>query len=211
MNIKNFLFNNYDDLKCGTEPKFFNLKNYVPYFKSLYDTVILHELMKEMSYKNHLMVPILDKIVISSSFSTLKHGNDKNMLIKIYNSLYLMTGVKPMFTRSSVAISQFKLQKNSITGCKVTLRRNYVYEFLERLVNIYLPSVKGFLGISESSVSKNTLSIGIKDIHVVCEVTNYLGLVQFGCTITICVKNTNNALDTIRLLKKFDIPIKKEL
>ena len=212
MNNKKYLiFKDERQLKPLTCPEDFDPKTYVPYFKHLYEDVIVGEIMKEFGLKNIFMVPMIDKIVVSSSLSTLKNGGDKELLKKMYNTLYLMTGVKPILTKSSVAISQFKLQKGSITGCKSTLRKNYIYEFLERLVTIYLPSVKGFLGIPMKSINQNTLNIGIEDIHVVREATNYLGLSQFGCTITICLKNTKDSKLTAAVLKKFDIPIKETI
>ena len=211
MNRELCLLDNKSRIKPGLIPDGFNEKKYSPYVKSLYNQYIVKELMQELNYSNRLMVPYLSKVVISSSISTLKYGGDKQILAKIFNAIAMFTGVTPIFTKSSVSIAKFKLIAGTITGCKTILRGNNMYEFIEKLVEIYLPNVKGFLGIKESSVNNSNLSIGFNDMSIIPEVNHYLGLTQIGFTVTICCKNVQNSTETIQLLKKFDIPIKKEL
>lgn len=191
-------------------PEGFNAKEYKPSLFKHYQEVIVHYMMKKYDLKNIMRVPKIEKIVISAAISNLKHG--KEDIKKIYNSLYLATGVLPVLTKGKMSISQFKLYKGSIVGAKVVLRKHYIYEFIERLVNIYLPNIKGFLGIKYSSLQHNSLNIGIKDAHIIKEIGSYLGMMRYGFTITIHFSNVTKDVDVAcDFLKQFEIPIKKEL
>lgn len=191
-------------------PAGFNEKKHEPLFKKLYKTEIRKNMMELFKYRNVEMIPKIEKITISAAISNLRHQPE--VIYKMYNSLYLMTGVKPVYTKASRSISQFKLHEGNIVGCKVILRKNEAFEFMERLVHIYLPNIKGFRGISASSINKSSISIGIKDAHIIREVSPYIKLLQFGFTITIDVlSHINSSEETFELLKQFKLPIRKDL
>lgn len=194
----------------NSAPDNFNPKNYIPRLKLKYKNEIIKYMQEKYKYKNIHMIPKIEKITISASISTIK--SNKEHIYKIYNSLYLMSGIKPIYTFASRSISQFRLHKGSVTGCKVILRNNNMYEFIERLICIYLPNIKGFRGIPFRSLNNNSLNIGIKDAHVVKEIVNYIKLIYFGFTVTIDVYSPNiSSEQTSELLKQFDFPIRNDI
>lgn len=190
-------------------PDNINIKKYQPYFQIRYNNEIISFLKKKYNIKNPLLIPRIKKIIISSAISNLKHNQE--IIYKIYNSLYLMTGEKPIYTKASRSISQFKLYQNTVVGVKVILIKQKMYEFLERLTHIYLPNEKSFYGIPYKSINKNTINIGIKDAHIVKEITNYIGMLYFGFTITIITFPHTEKEIVYDLLKNFDLPIRKDI
>lgn len=184
--------------------------NYRPYLYEKYYKVIVGDIIEKFNIKNVQSVPCVEKIYVSSAISYKVHTLE--LLYKIYNSLYLITGQKPIYTTSSKSVSQFKIYKGSYIGTKVCLtNKNLINEFLERLGHIYLPSIKNFSGIREKSLSGNVLNIGIKDVHVIPEINKYIGLANFGITITICIRASNNLPRKreiiLYLLNSLDIPV----
>lgn len=191
-------------------PDGFDPKTYVPRFKQKYHDVVSKYMMETYKYTNKHMIPSFDKITISSSISNLNDSKDN--IFKIYNSLYLMTGVLPVYSRSSRSISQFRLHAGSITGCKVVLRHDKMYEFMERLILMYLVNIKGFRGIPFKSINRTTLSIGIKDANIVKEIAGYIKMMYFGFTITIDVNCPSKSSDEVYdFLKQFDFPLRKDI
>lgn len=199
--------NNYKDLNIDIDKE---TVNYRPYLYEKYYKIIVNDIINKFGIKNIQSVPYVEKIYISSAISYKLHSLD--LLYKIYNSLYLITGQKPIYTTSSKSVSQFKIYKGSYIGTKVCLtNKNLINEFLERLGHIYLPSIKNFNGIRESNLSNNVLNIGIKDVHIIPEINKYIGLANFGITITICVKADkklkNKREIILYLLNSLDIPV----
>ena len=129
--------------------------------KETYNTKIITELKEELKLKNKYMVPQIQKIVLNMGLGI--DGND-NKIIKICEEdLAKITGQKPVITKFRKSISNFKTRKGSQSGLKVTLRKNKMYEFIDRLVNIALPRIKDFRGLSDNGFDKlGNYSFGIK-------------------------------------------------
>ena len=114
-----------------------------------YDTVVRPALMQEFGYENPLQVPKIDKIVINMGVG--EGTQDAKKVDAAVNDLAVISGQKPVVTRAKKSIATFKLRENLAIGCKVTLRRQRMYEFLDRLINIALPRVRDFRGLNPKS------------------------------------------------------------
>ncbi len=111
-----------------------------------YHQQIMPALMKQFGYPNRLAVPRLAKIVVNMGCGEAAH--DDKVLEEAQRDLSLITGQRPMVTRARKAVSNFKIQEGNPVGCKVTLRRKRMYEFLDRLINATLPRIRDFRGLS---------------------------------------------------------------
>ena len=142
-----------------------------PRLKELYYSKIQADLAKKLSLKNKLMSPRFEKVVINMGLGT--DGNDKKILKSYSDDISMITGQKPLVTKFKKSISNFKTRKNTNAGLKVTLRRNKMYEFIDRLVNTALPRIKDFRGLNPVSFDKfGNYSFGIKE-HVVFLEVNF--------------------------------------
>jgi len=119
--------------------------------KEHYDTVVRPALMKEFGYTNVFQVPRLDKIVVNMGVG--EAVQDVKKVDAAAKELAAITGQKPIVTRAKKSIATFKLRENLPIGCKVTLRKQRMYEFLDRLINIALPRVRDFRGVSPKSLT----------------------------------------------------------
>ena len=151
-------------------------------------------LSKEFSYKNAFEVPRLDKIVINMGVG------------EAVNELTAITGQKPVVTRARKSIAQFKLRENLAIGCKVTLRRDRMYEFLDRLINIALPRVRDFRGVNGNSFDgRGNYAMGLKE-HIVFPEINYDQIDQmWGMDIVVCTTAKSDA-EAKALLKELQFP-----
>ncbi|NIZ19707.1 50S ribosomal protein L5 [Entomospira culicis] len=135
---------------------------YVPRLKTMYQEKILPDLMKELSYKNVMQVPKIEKIVISMGVGGAI-GNKKLLDVAV-KEITQITGQKAVKTKARKSIANFKLREGMEIGAKVTLRGYHMYEFLDRLVNIALPRVKDFRGVSAKAFDgRGNYSLGIKE------------------------------------------------
>jgi large subunit ribosomal protein L5 len=169
-----------------------------------YNEVVRPALVKEFNYKNPLQAPRLDKIVINMGVG--EAVGDSKKVQAAAGELAAISGQKPVITKSRKAIANFKLRENLAIGCKVTLRRERMYEFLDRLVNIALPRVRDFRGVSGKSFDGNgNYSLGLKEQIVFPEVEyDKIDAVR-GMDITICTTAKSDA-EARALLKGFDMP-----
>ena len=137
-------------------------------------------------------------------------GNDSKILKSCQEDLSKITGQLPVVTKFKKSISNFKTRKNSNSGLKVTLRKNKMYEFIDRLVNIALPRIKDFRGLSSDGFDKfGNYSFGIKE-HIIFPEVNFDKVEKVrGLDISIIIKN-KKIEDSHELLKKFNFPFKKE-
>jgi len=117
--------------------------------KDRYTNEITPAMMKRFQWSNRLEVPKLKKIVINMGLG--KAAEDKKIVEDAIKELFLITGQLPVPTRAKKAIANFKIRKGSIVGCKVTLRKNIMYEFLDRLISVAIPRIKDFRGLSPNS------------------------------------------------------------
>jgi large subunit ribosomal protein L5 len=177
---------------------------YVPRLKQRYDETVKAALMKEFSYENPMQVPKLEKIVINMGVG--EATQDTKRVDSAAAELAQISGQKPQITLSRKAIANFKLRENQKIGCKVTLRRERMYEFLDRLVNIALPRVRDFRGVPGNSFDgRGNYSLGLKEQIVFPEI-DYDKIDQIrGMDITI-VTTARTDKEAKALLKAFDMP-----
>ncbi len=180
----------------------------IPRLKELYNKEIKNNLKDKFGYKNAYMVPVIQKIVLNMGLGL--DGNDSKILKTCQDDLSKITGQMPVVTKFKKSISNFKTRKNSNAGLKVTLRKNKMYEFIDRLVNIALPRIKDFRGLSNKGFDKfGNYSFGVKE-HIIFPEVNFDKVDKVrGLDITIIIKN-EKVEDSIELLKKFNFPFKKD-
>ena len=127
-----------------------------------YEKEVVPALMKKFNYKSVMQVPRLEKIVINIGLGDIK-DNPKS-LDNAINDVMIITGQKPIITKSKKAIAAFKLRENVNVGCKVTLRKGKMYDFALKLFNVALPRVRDFRGVSSNSFDgRGNYSMGIKE------------------------------------------------
>ena len=172
--------------------------------QEIYQSTVKPNLMKEFGYQNHMQVPRLEKIVINMGVG--KAVQDQKKLQAAVKELTAISGQKPVVTRARKSIANFKLRENLSIGCKVTLRRERMYEFLDRLVTIALPRVRDFRGLSGKSFDGNgNYALGLKEQIIFPEV-NYDEIDEIrGMDIVICT-NAKTDAEAKALLKGFDLP-----
>ena len=174
--------------------------------KELFNKEIKPNLKLQFGYKNHYMVPEIKKIVLNMGLGI--DGNDAKILKSNSEDLANITGQKPVITKFKKSISNFKTRKNTNSGIKVTLRRNKMYEFIDRLVNIALPRIKDFRGLSSNGFDKfGNYTFGIKE-HIIFPEVNFDKVEKIrGLDITIVIKSVKKE-DSFELLKKLNFPFK---
>ena len=180
----------------------------IPRLKELYQKEIQNDLKNKFGLKNSLMVPKVNKVVINMGLGV--DGNDNKILKSCEEDLSKITGQKPVFTKFKKSISNFKTRKNSNAGLKVTLRKDKMYEFIDRLVNIALPRIKDFRGLSSSAFDKfGNYSFGVKE-HIIFPEVNFDKVEKIrGLDITINISSMDKN-HSIELLKKLNFPFKSE-
>ena len=139
--------------------------------RDLYDSKLKNELKEKLNFKNTYEVPKLTKIVLNMGVS--ESVTDSKKINTAVEDLALITGQKPVVTKAKQSIAGFKLRKGMSIGCKVTLRKEMMYEFLDRLITIALPRVRDFKGLSRKSFDGNgNYSLGLKEQIIFPEI-NY--------------------------------------
>ena len=173
--------------------------------KTTYEKEIVSKLMSKLSLNNKHEVPKIKKIILNMGLG--EDGSDGKKLKACADDLALIAGQKPIITKFKKSISNFKTRKGSNAGVKVTLRSSRMYEFIDRLVNIALPRIKDFRGLSEKGIdSSYNYSFGIKE-HIVFPEVNFDKVDKIrGLDITM-VTNSLNKEGTLELLKEFNFPI----
>jgi large subunit ribosomal protein L5 len=178
-----------------------------PRLLAKYREEISPEMMKIFGYKNKLEVPRLKKIVLNVGLG--EATQDIKFLETAQNELAAITGQKPVVTRAKKAIANFKIRKGSAIGCKVTLRRSMMYEFLDRLVSITVPRIRDFRGLPADSFDKGgNYSFGLNEQGIFPEIDADKILKAHGMDITI-VTTAKTRDEAFNLLKLFGMPFKK--
>ena len=177
----------------------------IPRLKVTYDKEIVSKLMSKLSVKNKHEVPKIVKIILNMGLG--EDGSDGKKLKACADDMALIAGQKPVITKCKKSISNVKTRKGSNAGIKVTLRTYIIYEFIERLINVALPRIKDFRGLSIKGVdSSNNYSFGIKE-HIVFPEVNFDKVDKIrGLDITI-VTSSKTKIGTIELLKEFNFPL----
>ena len=169
-----------------------------------YTKTVRDALVKEFSYKNAFQVPKLDKIVINMGVG--EAVNDRKAVDGAVADLTAITGQKPVVTKSRTSIATFKLREGMAIGAKVTLRRDRMYEFIDRLINIALPRVRDFRGLNGKSFDgRGNFAMGLKEQIVFPEIEyDKVDMVR-GMDIIICTTAKTDA-EAKALLRGFDFP-----
>ena len=169
-----------------------------------YEKVVKTALQEQFSYTNPMQVPKLEKIVINMGVG--EAAQDAKKIEAAVAELTALTGQKPVVTRAKKSIAQFKLRENQVVGCKVTLRRDRMYEFLDRLINIALPRVRDFRGVSGKSFDgRGNYSMGLKEQIVFPEI-DYDKVDRIRGMDIVFVTTAKSNEECKALLKGFDMP-----
>ena len=164
------------------------------------------ELKSKFSYKNDMAIPKLKMVSINVGIKAV--DSDNKLLAYLLNQVSNISGQKAVLTKSRKAISTFKLRKDLPIGCRVTLRGKKMYQFLDKLVNIALPRIRDFRGLTAKGFNQsNHYSLGIKEHNIFLEVDLDNILKIFGMNITV-VTNAKSKEEALFLLKKINFPIK---
>ena len=179
-----------------------------PRLKAAYQDKFVTELHKELGLDNVMQVPRLEKIVLNVGLG--KSKEDKKMIEVATNTLTKITGQKPVETYAKNSIAGFKLREGQKIGLKVTLRGDYMYEFMDRLINIVLPRLRDFHGVSAKAFDKSgNFSLGLVDQSVFPELTFDETTTAHGLQAVFVVKCQEQA-HSRALLEKFGMPFEKE-
>ena len=180
----------------------------MPRLKINYEKEIVSKLMSKLSLKNKHDVPKIIKIILNMGLG--EDASDSKKLKACVDDLTLIAGQKPVITKFKKSISNFKTRKGSNAGVKVTLRSQRMYEFIDRLVNIALPRIKDFRGLSAKGIDKsNNYSFGVKE-HIIFPEVNFDKVDKIrGLDITI-VTSSKNRKGTFELLKEFNFPLNEK-
>ena len=172
-----------------------------------YRAVIAPGLAKQFGYKNLMAVPRLEKVVLNMGCGEAAH--DAKVLEAAQTELGLIAGQRPVVTRAKKAISNFKIRENDPIGCKVTLRRARMYEFLEKLVNVALPRIRDFRGLSPQGFDQGgNYSFGLQEQTIFPEVILDKTPYPLGMDITL-VTTAATREEAFALLKGFGFPFAK--
>ncbi|MCB1651933.1 MAG: 50S ribosomal protein L5 [Alphaproteobacteria bacterium] len=178
-----------------------------PRYQEIYEKEIVPALQEKYGYKNVHEIPKLEKIVINMGVG--EATQDRKHIENAANDLGLIAGQKPVITKAKQSNASFKIRENMAIGCKVTLRRQQMYEFLDRFVTIALPRVRDFRGISPKSFDgRGNYAVGIKE-HIIFPEISYDKVDKIrGMDIVICTsaKTDDEARELLRLMK---LPFKK--
>ena len=180
----------------------------MPRLKTTYEKEIVAKLMSKLSLNNKHDVPKIKKIILNMGLG--EDASDGKKLKSCADDMGLIAGQKPIITKFKKSISNFKTRKGSNAGIKVTLRSQKMYEFIDRLVNIALPRIKDFRGLSTRGIDKSyNYSFGIKE-HIVFPEVNFDKVDKIrGLDVTI-VTSSKSKKGTLELLKEFNFPLNEK-
>jgi large subunit ribosomal protein L5 len=177
--------------------------------QKFYEEKILPELMKKFNYSNVMQAPRLQKIVINMGVG--EAVNDNKKIQQAAEELTLIAGQKAVITRARKAIATFKIREGLAIGCKVTLRRDKMYEFMDRLVNMALPRVRDFRGIPVKSFDGNgNYAMGLKEQIVFPEI-NYDKMGDVRGLDIVFVTSAKTDEEARALLEGFSMPFMKDI
>jgi large subunit ribosomal protein L5 len=179
-----------------------------PRLQKLYEDEIVPQLKESLKRDNKLSLPKLEKIVISMGVGSAT--TDKKHVDDATSALAEISGQKPVRCKARKSIAAFRLREGLDVGCKVTLRRARMYEFLDRLISLALPRVRDFRGLNPDALDGNgNYSLGLNEQLVFPELNPDKYLRVQGMNITICTKSSSDD-ETRELLKAFGLPFRRE-
>lgn len=188
--------------------------NIMESLKEKYQKEVIPAMMQKFGYKNKMSVPVIKKVVLNTCFGKTvvsKSGSEREKIQNfIMQDLSLIAGQKVNITKAKKSIAGFKVREGLEIGAVVTLRKQRMWDFLERLVYLSLPRTRDFKGLNEKSVDKNgNLSIGFKEHIFFPEIFTEKEKMIFGLQITVAT-NANNQKEGLELYKLLGFPMKEE-
>ncbi len=179
-------------------------KTYTPRLRAEFDKTIKKALKEEFDYKNDMMIPKLEKIVLNMGVG--EAVADSKKIKAAHADLMAIAGQTPVITKAKKSIAGFKVREDMPLGVKVTLRGDRMYEFLDRLINVAMPRVRDFRGVSGKSFDgRGNYAMGLKE-HIVFPEINFDQVDQmWGMDIVMCTTAKTDA-EAKALLKKFNMP-----
>ncbi|MCT4612765.1 MAG: 50S ribosomal protein L5 [Clostridia bacterium] len=175
--------------------------------KDIYKSEIMDAMMKKFEYKNVMAVPKLEKVIVNMAVGEAK--DNAKILDAAMNDMTIITGQKPVVTRAKKSIAGFKLREGSPIGCKVTLRGEKMYEFVDRFINLTLPRVRDFRGVSANSFDgRGNYAVGLKEQIVFPEI-DYDKIDKIRGMDIVFVTSANTDEEGKALLEFFGMPFKK--
>jgi large subunit ribosomal protein L5 len=174
-----------------------------------YRKEIIPQMMQDFKLKNKMAVPRLEKIVVNMGVG--EGVQDIKILERAMDELATITGQKPIMRRAKKAIANFKIREGSPVGCKVTLRKAMMYEFMDRLINIALPRIRDFRGVSAEAFDRaGNYTLGLNEQGIFPEI-EYDKLTRTqGMDITFVIKNVRSKEEARSMLKMFGMPFKTD-
>jgi large subunit ribosomal protein L5 len=180
---------------------------YMARLKETYKNQVVPALMEKFQYESIMQAPKLEKIVINMGVGEAKEN--AKFLEKAVEEMTIITGQKPVITKARKSISNFKLREGMAVGCKVTLRGNHMYEFFDKLVNIALPRVRDFRGVSKTSFDgRGNYALGIKEQLIFPEI-NYDKIEKIRGMDIIMTTTANTDEEARELLRLLGMPFTK--
>jgi large subunit ribosomal protein L5 len=178
-----------------------------PRLRTHFDEVVRKKLAEDFGYKNRMQVPVITKIVINMGIG--EGVNDRKKVENAASDLGMIAGQKAVVTKARKSIATFKVRDGQAIGCKVTLRKTRMYEFVDRLVNIALPRVRDFRGLSPKSFDgRGNYTLGIKEHIIFPEIDYDKATDIWGMDITVCTSAKSD--DEARaLLTAFNFPFRQ--
>ncbi|MBN2711444.1 MAG: 50S ribosomal protein L5 [Planctomycetes bacterium] len=174
-----------------------------------YREEIMPQLAQELGRKNPMSLPKIEKICLNMGVG--KAIDDNKLLDAALREMKEIAGQAPTVTKARVSVSNFRLREGYRIGCRVTLRGARMYEFLDRMINLAIPAIRDFQGVSTKSFDKQgNYSIGIEEVMIFPEVDADKLDAPLGMDVTIVIKNSQSAEESRNLLRKFGMPFKNQ-
>ena len=178
-----------------------------PRLKTYFEDVVRKKLTEQFGYKNRMQVPLLDKVVINMGIG--EGVADRKRVEQAAADLALIAGQKAVITKARKSIATFKVRDGQPIGCKVTLRKSRMYEFIDRLINIGLPRVRDFRGLNPKSFDgRGNYTLGIKEHIIFPEIDYDKAADVWGMDITVCTTAQTDA-EARALLTAFNFPFRQ--
>jgi large subunit ribosomal protein L5 len=185
-------------------------EKYTPRLKGKYDETIVAAMTEKFGYKNRMEVPKIDKITINMGVG--EGTQDKKKVTIAATEMELISGQKPVITKAKKSVAQFKLREGMAIGCKVTLRRERMYEFLDRLITIAMPRIRDFRGLNPKSFDgRGNYAMGLKEQIIFPEISyDQIEKVRgMDIIVTTTAKTDDEARELLRLFG-FPFPVEVE-
>ena len=185
-------------------------EKYVPRMRTKYDAEIVKAMTEKFGYKNHMEVPKIEKITINMGVG--EGSQDKKKVTVAAEEMALISGQKPVITKAKKSIAQFKLREGMPIGCKVTLRRERMFEFLDRLITVAMPRIRDFRGVNPKSFDgRGNYAMGLKEQIIFPEISyDQIEKVRgMDIIVTTTAKTDDEARELLRLFG-FPFPAEAE-